>query len=198
MELNAFTDVAAPRHRVWLALNDPAILQQCIDGCESLEATDNGGFSGVVVAKVGPVKARFAGVVTISDIVAETSYTLSGEGKGGVAGFAKGSAAVRLESLDATTTRLHYDVKASVGGKLAQLGARLIESTARSYAQNFFERFGGLLASEPAPGSVSPSAAAPPVADPEPVAKPTGLPMTLWAGGLILLAAAVIAWLLRG
>lgn len=141
MELKGETLIAAPRERVWAALNDPAVLARCIDGVESLERSADDRFEGKLTAKVGPVRASFTGAVTLSNIDPPNGYTISGEGKGGMAGFAKGSARVRLEDADVggtTGTLLTYDASSSVGGKLAQLGTRLIEGTARAYAESFF------------------------------------------------------------
>jgi len=141
MEMHATRTLAADRATVWAALNDAETLKACIPGCEELTGSPEEGFSAVVKQKVGPVKATFKGGVTLSDVVPETSYTISGEGKGGVAGFAKGGAKVMLSDTDGGGTDLHYDVEAKVGGKIAQLGSRLIDSFARKMADQFFERF---------------------------------------------------------
>jgi len=144
MELQGETVIAAPRERVWSALNDPDVLRRCIDGVESLDRVGDNRFEGKLNAKVGPVRASFTGGVTLENLDPPNGYKLTGEGKGGVAGFAKGSADVRLadETLpDGTTgTRLTYVARSTVGGKLAQLGTRLIEGTARGYAETFFAR----------------------------------------------------------
>jgi carbon monoxide dehydrogenase subunit G len=157
MELTGEQLIPAPRETVWQALNDPEVLQASIPGCESLNRTADNAFEAKVKAKVGPVSASFTGAVTLSNIDPPKSYTISGEGKGGVAGFAKGGADVRLEEAEGGQTRLLYDVKAQVGGKLAQIGSRLIEGTAKKLAGEFFERFAQLVgnpavAPEPAPG----------------------------------------------
>ena len=141
MELQASRHIAADRMAVWAALNDAEVLKACIPGCEELTGSPDEGFSAVVKQKVGPVKATFKGEVTLSDIVAGESYTISGEGKGGVAGFAKGGAQVRLADHPDGGTELSYDVTAKVGGKLAQLGSRLVDSFATKMADQFFERF---------------------------------------------------------
>jgi carbon monoxide dehydrogenase subunit G len=125
---------------VWAALLDPAVLKVCVPGCESLTGTADTGFEAVVVQKVGPVKARFTGTVTLSDRVEGESLTMSGEGKGGVAGFAKGGAQVTVTRTE-TGTQLGYVVEAHVGGKLAQLGSRIIDGFAKRMADEFFERF---------------------------------------------------------
>lgn len=140
MELSAERDIAAGRAVVWAALLDPEVLKTCVPGCQELTGNAQDGFEAVVVQKVGPVKATFKGVVTISNMVEGESLTLTGEGKGGPAGFAKGAADVRLgDSGDGT--RLAYDVKANVGGKLAQLGSRVIDGFAKKMADQFFQRF---------------------------------------------------------
>lgn len=141
MELNATRIIAADRVTVWAALNDAETLKACIPGCEELTGSPDTGFAATVTQKVGPVKATFRGEVTLSNIVPGESYTISGEGKGGVAGFAKGAAEVRLSDADGGGTALHYDVKAKVGGKIAQLGSRLVDSFAQKMADQFFERF---------------------------------------------------------
>ncbi|PWE33714.1 carbon monoxide dehydrogenase [Maritimibacter sp. 55A14] len=141
MELKGSRTIAADRATVWAALNDPDVLAACIPGCEELTGSPEEGFEATVKQKVGPVKATFKGAVTLSDIVPEQSYRISGEGKGGVAGFAKGAADVHLADAEAGGTELSYDVEAKVGGKLAQLGSRLINGFATKMADQFFERF---------------------------------------------------------
>jgi len=141
MEMHATRTLAADRAAVWAALNDAEVLKACIPGCEELTGSPDEGFEAVVKQKVGPVKATFKGHVTLSDVVEGESYTISGEGKGGVAGFAKGGAQVNLSDAEGGGTDLHYDVEAKVGGKIAQLGSRLIDSFARKMADQFFERF---------------------------------------------------------
>ena len=140
MDLVGEYRVPASRDVVWGALNDADVLASCIPGCQSLEKTSATEMSAVVVSKIGPVKATFKGAVTLENIQAPESYTIVGEGKGGVAGFAKGSADVSLEE-DGDETVLKYSAKAQVGGKLAQLGSRLIDSTARKMADEFFGKF---------------------------------------------------------
>ena len=144
MEMSGERVIAAERAAVWAALNDPEVLKACIPGCQSMERTGDNGFAATVKQKVGPVSATFNGEVELSDIVEGESYRISGEGKGGAAGFAKGGAAVRLEDVDvdgAQGTKLSYDVEAKVGGKLAQLGSRLIDGFAKRMADQFFDRF---------------------------------------------------------
>ncbi|MCG8649802.1 MAG: carbon monoxide dehydrogenase subunit G, partial [Pirellulales bacterium] len=140
MQMTGEYRIEAARETVWAALNDPEVLKACIPGCEELEKTSDTGFAAKVKAKVGPVSAKFAGAVTLSDINPPESYTISGEGKGGAAGFAKGGAKVRLDE-DGSATLLHYEVDATVGGKLAQIGARLIDGTAKKMADDFFGKF---------------------------------------------------------
>jgi carbon monoxide dehydrogenase subunit G len=140
MEMSGEHRIPAPRERVWAALNDPEVLKASIPGCQELEKVSDTEMKAKVLAKVGPVKATFNGDVTLSNIVAPASYTISGEGKGGVAGFAKGGADVTLEE-DGDETILRYSAKAQVGGKLAQLGARLIDATAKQMAGQFFTAF---------------------------------------------------------
>lgn len=144
MQLTQQIRINAPRERVFAALNDVAILKQAIPGCEEIEALSPTDFKATVSAKVGPLKARFSGAVAIADIVTPESYTLSGEGKGGPAGHARISSRVRLEA-DGAATILHYDVKADIGGKLAQLGGALVEKTAQKLAAEFFAKFETLL-----------------------------------------------------
>lgn len=139
MELEGTRQIRAAPDLVWAAILNPEALKTCIPGCESLTGSPEEGFEAVVVQKVGPVKARFNGQVTLSDIVEGQSLTLTGEGKGGPAGFAKGGAKVRLEPEEGGTL-LSYTVEAKVGGKLAQLGSRLIDGFAKKLAEDFFER----------------------------------------------------------
>lgn len=141
MEMHASRVIAADRMTVWAALNDAEVLKACIPGCDELTGSAEEGFAATVTQKVGPVKATFRGEVTLSDIVPGESYTISGEGKGGVAGFAKGGAQVRLSDAETGGTVLTYDVSAKVGGKIAQLGSRLVDSFAQKMADQFFERF---------------------------------------------------------
>jgi carbon monoxide dehydrogenase subunit G len=145
MELVATQKIAAPRDKVWAALFDPEILKQCVPGCDSLEATGENQLTAKVTLRVGPVKASFSGRITLSDLVPPESCTLAGEGQGGVAGFARGNAKVRLSEDEPGTTLLSYEAKADVGGKLAQLGGRLIDSTARKLAAEFFTNFSKIV-----------------------------------------------------
>jgi carbon monoxide dehydrogenase subunit G len=145
MQMSDSQSIPASKEKVWAALNDPAILKQCIPGCEMLDMSSPTEMTATVVFRVGPVKATFGGRVTLSDLDPPNSYRISGEGSGGVAGFAKGGATVRLEAQGPDTTVLHYDVDAQIGGKLAQLGSRLIDSTAKKLAGQFFASFGEVV-----------------------------------------------------
>jgi carbon monoxide dehydrogenase subunit G len=140
MEMSGEQIVPAPQQEVWDALNDPRVLKECVPGCESVEPVGENAYQVLMVARVGPVSARFKGKLTLSDIAAPRSYALAFEGQGGPAGFAKGSAAVRLSPVNGQT-RLSYDVKANVGGKLAQIGSRLVDAAAKKVADDFFKAF---------------------------------------------------------
>lgn len=141
MKLTDTRDISADRATVWAAILNPDVLKSCVPGCQEMTGSVDEGFTAVVVQKVGPVKATFKGDVTISDIVDSESLTLSGQGKGGPAGFAKGEAKVKLTDTETGGTRLEYEVDAKVGGKLAQLGSRIIDGFAKKLADQFFERF---------------------------------------------------------
>ena len=141
MTMTGEVQLAAPRQAVWEKLNDPVVLKACIPGCEELEKTeDQQGFRATAKMKVGPVSARFKGKVTLSDLDPPNGYKISGEGEGGVAGFAKGGAVVGLADKDGGTL-LSYNVEAQIGGKLAQLGQRLINGSAKKLADEFFTNF---------------------------------------------------------
>jgi carbon monoxide dehydrogenase subunit G len=144
MTMNGEVMLPAGRERVWAALNDPEILKSCIPGCEELTKVSATELTAKARVAVGPVKAPFTGKVTLSDLDPPNGYRISGEGQGGVAGFAKGGATVRLEDAEGGT-RMTYDVDAQVGGKLAQLGGRLINGVAKKYADDFFARFSKAL-----------------------------------------------------
>ena len=145
MKIENTVTIAAPRARVWAGLNDPEVLQHCISGCESLVIDGEGQFLAKLLVKIGPVKARFSGTIVLSDIHPPASYTITGEGQGGVAGFAKGQARVWLEALPDDTTRLSYTVTAEIGGKLAQLGDRLLQGSATKLSADFFAQFTSLM-----------------------------------------------------
>ncbi|MGZ9144000.1 MAG: SRPBCC family protein [Candidatus Binatia bacterium] len=144
MTMTGQIQLAAPREAVWAKLNDPTVLKACIPGCEELERTDDQGFRAVAKIKVGPVSARFKGKVTLSNLDPPNGYTISGEGEGGIAGFAKGGAQVDLVEKDGGTL-LSYNVEAQIGGKLAQLGQRLINGMAKKLADEFFANFARVL-----------------------------------------------------
>jgi uncharacterized protein len=150
MEFNGNQTIAAPRHVVWAALNDPAVLQACVPGCESFIARSDDEFEAVVQAAVGPVKARFKGGLALSERRPDEGYRIAGKGEGGIAGFGKMQAVVDLADAPEGGTLLTYHATAEVGGKLAQVGSRLVASVANRMADEFFKRFGEQLA-EPAP-----------------------------------------------
>ena len=133
--------IAASREVVWAALNDPEVLKAAIPGCQEIDKTSDTEMTAKVKLKIGPIGATFTGKVTLSDLDPPHGYTITGEGSGGVAGFAKGGAVVRLVEEGPETTLLTYDVKADVGGKIAQLGSRLIDATAKKLAGEFFDNF---------------------------------------------------------
>jgi carbon monoxide dehydrogenase subunit G len=164
MDMTGERRIPAPRHVVWDALNDTAVLKASIPGCESLEKTGDNQMKAVAAVKLGPISARFNGAVTLSDIDAPNGYTITGEGQGGVAGFAKGGAKVSLTD-DAEATLLKYQVNAQVGGKLAQLGARLIDATAKQMAEQFFTKFSDEV-QKLVPADMTPVEAAPVVTEP--------------------------------
>ncbi|GGG26006.1 hypothetical protein GCM10010964_12400 [Caldovatus sediminis] len=145
MEMTGERRIPAPRQRVWEALNDPEVLRASIPGCESIEKTGDDSFSARVAVKIGPMSAKFTGKVRLENLDPPNAYTIVGEGQGGAMGFAKGGADVALREEGPAETVLTYAVKAQVGGKMAQLGARLIDSTARQMADQFFDRFARLL-----------------------------------------------------
>jgi carbon monoxide dehydrogenase subunit G len=144
--------IAAPRDSVWAALNDPEILKSCIAGCDELVRSGENEFTARVTAKIGPVKAGFGGKVTLSDIDPPNGYTITGEGQGGAAGFAKGGAKVALEQQDGgKSTLLKYTAAAQIGGKLAQIGSRLVEGSAKKMADEFFAAFAARVSQQAAP-----------------------------------------------
>lgn len=193
MKLESSRQLPVSQERAWQALNDLEVLKRCIPGCESLVQNSEGALEAVVVMRIGPVGARFGGKVTLEDVKAPSSYRLVFAGQGGAAGFAKGEARVELVPLGPTSTELRYSSEAAVGGKLAQVGSRLIESSARKLAEEFFTRFEEGLAPPPAEpaavaqgvqmalpevGSVQTAAGA---ASPAPAAAATAAPATSFA-----------------
>lgn len=193
MQLSGEQLIKADRETVWAALNNPEILKACIDGCQSLTPVGDNQLEGVVAAAIGPVKATFKGLVTLSDLNPPESYKISGEGKGGAAGFARGGADVRLQTVEGGTL-LTYGVTATVGGKLAQIGARLVDAAAQKYANAFFVAFKQQLEAPEAESAAEPEAAMSQPADVAPAGG--GIPAWAWAGGLVLAVALVIAALL--
>ena len=144
MEMQASRTLAVSQQQAWEALNDPEVLKLCIPGCDKVEPTAENQYSVAMALKIGPVSAKFAGKITLSDIVPPESYNIAFDGSGGVAGFGKGNAQVKLVQLPAdaagqASCELHYTVHASVGGKIAQLGQRLIDGAAKSMAEDFFK-----------------------------------------------------------
>jgi hypothetical protein len=174
MDMKGESLIPVPRQAVWEALNDLDVLKAAIPGCDSINRLSPTEIEATVTAKIGPVKASFKGLVTLSDIDPPNGYTIRGEGKGGAAGFAKGGAKVRLTNAPGGTT-LSYEVDASVGGKLAQIGARLIDSTAKKLADDFFEKFGQLAAAK-ADNALLPDAPKKPQSGGEDVAQTTMTP----------------------
>jgi len=162
MELAQSRTIAAPPAAVWAALNDPVVLKACIPGCEKLDRVSDTEWQAMVATRIGPVQARFNGRVQLADLQPPTAYTLRFDGQGGAAGFASGEARVTLSPAGDSTTTLDYTAKAKVGGKIAQLGSRLIDGAAAKLADDFFTRFAERMASAPAEiASAAPAAAAP-------------------------------------
>lgn len=199
MDMTGERRIPAPRGRVWEALNNPDILKAAIPGCETMEKLSDTDLKATVALKIGPISARFSGKVKLLDLDPPNSYRIDGEGQGGVAGFAKGGAAVKLVD-EGAETLLTYDLKAQVGGKIAQLGARLIDATFKQMADAFFNNFCALVvAAEPQPEVLAmadgPAVKPPPV--PVPVQgislldlipkEPFGLPIVAWVGIAIFL-----------
>ena len=168
MELQGERLIPASVDTTWAALNDPDELKACIAGCESLERTGDDAFAAVVAVKVGPVSARFKGNLKMTSVQAPNSYTINFDGQGGIAGFGKGSADVVLTP-EGAQTRLAYAARAQVGGKLAQVGSRLIDAAAAKIADDFFKAFEARLQARQAPpAAVAPAGAVAPVRPPEP------------------------------
>lgn len=213
MDMTGERRIPAPRQRVWDALNDPEMLRAAIPGCESVTRTAEDAFEAKVAVKIGPMAAKFGGKVKLENVNAPVSYTITGEGNGGAMGFAKGGADVALEEVGPEETLLKYTVKAQVGGKMAQLGARLIDSTAKQMSDQFFDRFAAAVAPPPpTPAEAAPeAAAATPAAagTPRPVPAapagisildllpeaPLGIPLMAWVGGAIWLVILALMFL---
>jgi carbon monoxide dehydrogenase subunit G len=201
MDLTGEYRIPAPRETVWAALNNPDVLKSCIPGCQELNKASDTELVAKVVAKIGPVKATFGGKVTLSDLDPPNGYTITGEGQGGAAGFAKGGAKVRLEAVDGgAATILQYSADAQIGGKLAQIGSRLVEGTARKLADEFFAAFAAqvsaaaptALQAEPAAGPPPQPAAAPTAI--VPTAASSGLSPMVWIVGLVVIVAVILAF----
>ncbi len=202
MDMSGERRIPAPRQKVWEALNDTEVLRACIPGCESLEKTGDNDLKAKAALRIGPITAKFTGTVTLSDIDPPNGYTITGEGQGGVAGFAKGGAKVKLTD-EGAATLLTYDVKAQVGGKIAQLGARLIDATAKQLSDQFFDRFTAALTPVPVAASSltdkSDAELKPVPSLPVSALLPRellGLKPIVWAG--IVVVAVVLLSLLRG
>jgi carbon monoxide dehydrogenase subunit G len=187
MEMTGEQLIPLPQHRVWEALNDPEVLKACIPGCESIDKTSESEYAVAMTASIGPVKARFNGKLKLSDLNPPNSYSIAFEGSGGAAGFGKGSARVELVP-EANSTRLRYTANASVGGKLAQVGSRLIDGVAKKMADDFFTRFNEKVA-PPAP--VADTAHVADDAIPPGVKYPT-MPTWVWIVGAAVVAALVV------
>ncbi len=195
MDLTGEYHIPAPRERVWDALNDPAVLESCIPGIETLEKTSDTAFEATVSAKVGPVKAKFAGAVTLSNLDPPNGYTISGEGKGGAAGFAKGGADVALSDTDDGGTLLAYKAQVQVGGKLAQIGSRLVAGTAKKMADDFFGRFAETVGGETEPSAPETAPAPAPTA---PAAGATrGVRPAYWITVLVIAAIVLLVYVSR-
>lgn len=194
MEMSGEYRIPAPREDVWDKLIDPDVLRACIPGCESLEKTADNTFNAVVTAKVGPVKAKFNGTVELVELDRPNGYKIQGEGKGGAAGFAKGGATVNLTEEDGAT-RLNYEADAKVGGKLAQVGSRLVKSSAKKMADEFFDKFAEMAGGEAVAPAETPGAAAEEEAGDQAAltrgAARRGLSPMLWVAILVLAALAL-------
>ncbi|MDJ0948407.1 MAG: carbon monoxide dehydrogenase subunit G [Alphaproteobacteria bacterium] len=192
MDMTGEYRIAAPAQTVWDALNDPEILKQAIPGCQELNKVSDTEFNAKVKAKVGPVSAAFAGAVQLSNVNPPASYTISGEGKGGAAGFAKGSADVALAP-DGDGTLLSYKVHAAVGGKLAQIGSRIVDGAARKMADEFFSNFKAALEPEAAPAAAATPAEAAIAAADEVKEKRRGVSPWVWVAAVIVLVILLLA-----
>jgi carbon monoxide dehydrogenase subunit G len=210
MDMSGTRRIPAPRQRVWEALNDADILKASIPGCESLEKLSDTEMKATAAIKIGPISARFTGKVNLTDLDPPNSYNIGGEGQGGVAGFAKGGANVKLTDEADGITLLSYDVKAQVGGKIAQLGARLIDASAKQMADAFFDRFTAQVAiPEPVAPVVVEAGVAPPPPPPKPVLapapaislfdmiprEPMGFPLVAWGGGFVFLLIMILLFI---
>jgi len=200
MKLSGEHLIPASQQTVWEALNDADMLRACLPGCETLEKVSDTEMTAKITTKIGPVKATFTGDVTLSDLDPPNGYKLSGEGQGGAAGFASGSASVNLSEQDGGTL-LRYEVEARVGGKLAQIGSRLIDSVTKKLAAQFFtslvEKLSPDDATDAEPQSAESTESAPATATPAAAAASApkrGIPTPIWAIGIIGLVAVLILW----
>lgn len=194
MELTGERLIPAPIATVWAGLNDPAVLKDCIAGCDSLERTADDQFTALVAVRVGPVAARFRGQLKLADVQAPTRYTINFDGQGGVAGFGKGSADVALEAIGPTSTKLAYTARAHVGGKMAQIGSRLVDAAASKLTEDFFQAFEARVA---APHAATAADTVPASAGGPPAAAAGGVPRWGWIAAATVLAAAAAWWLGR-
>ena len=191
MELTGDKLIPASIDKTWAALNDPEVLKACVAGCETLERTGEDAFTAVVAMKVGPVSARFKGNLKMTNIAPPNGYTINFDGQGGVAGFGKGSADVALTSESPTQTRLKYNARAQVGGKMAQVGSRLIDAAAGKITDDFFKAFEAhLQATSDADAAAAAGAPLPPVAAPAPAAA-GGDNKLWWLIGAVVVAAVI-------
>ena len=191
MDLTGEYRIPAARQDVWEALNDPEILKQCIDGCQELSKDSDTQFSAKVTAKVGPVKAKFSGKVTLSDLDPPNGYKISGEGQGGVAGFAKGGATVKLTE-DGADTVLSYSANAEVGGKLASVGSRLVEGVAKKQADDFFGKFSEIVGGDQGEDSDLTLTNETKSVEVNAESEKRGLSPAVWGGGLIVVVAILL------
>lgn len=196
MEMQGSRQLAITQQQAWDALNDPAVLKTCIPGCDKVEATGDNQYSIGMSIKIGPVAAKFSGKITLSDIQPPSSYTISFEGQGGPAGFGKGNAAVQLTPND-RGNELSYKVHATVGGKIAQLGQRLIDGAAKSMAEDFFKRFDDEMQKQH-PEAYAAQAAADVATGHVPVTPPAasssgpmGVPVWVWVAGAVVIVACI-------
>lgn len=190
MDMQGSRQLAITQQQAWEALNDPAVIQSCIPGCDKMEASGENQYAVALALKIGPIAARFTGKISLNDIVAPSSYTLAFDGQGGVAGFGKGTAQVKLLA-NPQGCELGYLVHASVGGKVAQLGQRLIDGAAKSMAEDFFKRFDHKM-EEMYPQAYAAPGLAPATAQAQ---RDTGVPWWAWVAGLIALG--IGFWILR-
>ncbi len=193
MDMKDSRVIYAPQEKVWAALNDPAMLKQCIIGCDSLEATEPGTFVAAMSVKVGPVSAKFKGKLQLEDVLPPNSYKLKFEGQGGPAGFANGTANVSLTAETPSTTRLDYVANAMIGGKLAQIGSRLVDAAARKIADDFFSKFDALVAE---PVAEVAEVGAPEAPAPVVVASKSSVPIWVWIVAAVVVAAGLYKWCL--